>query len=67
MALNKTGVRTRRKVVASLPAELYIRLLGCKVRLNSTLERLLEEGARLVVEKYRAERESQTSDTSSPS
>jgi hypothetical protein len=42
-----------RRVVAKLPLDIYTRLYACKIRTGLSLERLLEEGARLVIEKHR--------------
>jgi len=47
----------KRRVVASISEELYIRLIATKLQTRRSLEKLMEEGITLIITKYRIERE----------
>jgi 5'(3')-deoxyribonucleotidase len=51
--------REGRRVVAVLPSDLYMRLLGVKAQTRRSLEELMREAALYIVTKYKIERAAQ--------
>lgn len=51
------GVRTERRIVTKVPAALYARLISLKLQTRMSLQALMLEGAKLLIAKYRLERD----------
>lgn len=57
MSIADRGVRTDRRIVTKVPAALYARLISLKLQTRMSLQALMVEGAKLLIAKYRLERD----------
>lgn len=57
MSSSDQGARTERRIVTKVPAALYARLISLKLQTRMSLQALMLEGAKLLIAKYRLERD----------